>query len=60
MQKLYSQAVSGAQSPHRISASFTLDLYEEREKKIAKFALCFPENTFVPDSLKGFRLSNIK
>lgn len=62
MQKLYSQAVSVAQNPHRISASFTLDVCEEREKKkkIAKFALHFPEIAFVPDSLKGFRLSNIK
>lgn len=59
MQKLYSQAVSVAQNPHRISASFTLDVYEKREKRIAKFALYFPENTFVPDSLKVFRLSNI-
>lgn len=60
MQKLYSQAVSVAQNPHRIPASFTLDVHEEREKRIAKFALYFPENASVPDSLKGFRLSNIK
>lgn len=60
MQKLYSQAVSVTQNPHKISASFTLDVCEEKEKKIAEFALYFPENTFGPDSLKGFRLSNIK
>lgn len=53
MRGLYSQAVS-----HKTTASFTLDVYEE--KKSTKLAFHFSDNTFVSDLLNSFRLSNIK